>query len=337
MARPLMAPPETKPKRRAVRIMARSLALQVLLLLAGELYLRSLVPACDITPFRLSGVDGLSSELRPDFTTLYNGVRVSINSIGCRGPELAPREDDAIRVAVVGDSFAFGSAIELEHTIARRLEAALEELGRPAQAVNFGVPGYGAVEAAAVVEEKALRVDPDVVLYVFYANDTQKQPEYTTIPQDGVIDPMHEFVARSALLEWMSVRVRQLASGLGRPLGKRTPDFSRSVYEHAGGARVRRSITRMRDACEAAGVRFLIAGYPHLTHTDVNPFRPIDELAAADAEALGVPFLDLLEAFGGERDLTRYWASVFDHHPNGEANTLVARFLAPHVAGTIPR
>jgi hypothetical protein len=88
----------------------------------------------------------------------------------------------------------------------------------------------------------------------------------------------------------------------------------------------------MRDACAGAGVPLLVADYPFLTHTDVNPFRPIDELAAADAAELGVPFVDLLGAFGGERDLTRYQASVFDQHPSVEANARVARFLAPIVA-----
>jgi hypothetical protein len=89
----------------------------------------------------------------------------------------------------------------------------------------------------------------------------------------------------------------------------------------------------MRDACDAAGVRLLVATYPHLTHSDVNPFRPIDELAAADATELGVELVDLLDAFGDERDLTRYWANVFDHHPNGAANAKVAAWLAPRVAG----
>ena len=91
---------------------------------------------------------------------------------------------------------------------------------------------------------------------------------------------------------------------------------------------MRASLIRMQRACEESSVRLLVAAYPHLTHSDHNPFRPIDEGLAAECEQLGLEFVDLLDAFGGERNLDRYWASVFDHHPNGEANALVGALLA---------
>jgi len=42
-----------------------------------------------------------------------------------------------------------------------------------------------------------------------------------------------------------------------------------------------------------------------------------------------VEWVDLVDAFGGEEDLTRFWASAFDTHPSGEANQLVAEHLVP--------
>ena len=317
--------------KRRLRVVVRTLLAQVVLIGAAELYFRTQVPESGTTPFRTSEVAGLSSELRPGFETRYKGIDVRINAIGCRGDELEARDPEVLRVALVGDSFAFGSGVPLRDTLGERLEAALAAAGQPAEVVNFGVPGYCAVESSIVVREKALAVDPDVVLYLFYANDTEAPREYAEIPQDAVIDSMHAFTAGSAFLEWLSVRSRQLASGLGRPIGKRTPEFSRSLYEGGGGVRVRRALTRMRDACSEADVPLVVAGYPHLTHTDVNPFRPIDELAAKDAAELGIPFVDLLEAFDGENDLTGYWAHVFDHHPNGEANARAAEVLAPYL------
>ena len=292
----------------------------------GELLLRARVPHCGVTPFRTSARAGLASELRPGFSTLYKGYEVSINSDGYRGSELPPRVTGVLRVAMVGDSFVFGNAVDLPDTMAVRLEAALGE----AQVLNLGVPGYCAINVAAVVEHDALRLDPDVVLYVFYNNDIDSPPEFESIRQDAVIDGMYGFPLHSALLQWLTVRVKQAAlRWVGLQLARRTPAQSQALWDEGGGARVRAAIERMRDLCAARGVRLLVAGYPNLTLVGQNPFRPIDLGAAAVCAELGVEWVDLVDAFGGEEDLTRFWASAFDTHPSGEANQLVAEHLVP--------
>jgi len=318
-------------RRTRIRLLCSILA-PILLLVAGEYLLRLRVPACGVTPFRLSEVPGLSSELRPGFTTLYKGFQVSLNSHGFRGGEFPPRQEGVLRVALVGDSFTFGSAVAVPNTLAARLEAALIEGGTPAQVLNLGVPGYTAGNVAAVVEHKALALEPDVVVYVFYANDVLPLPAWEEISPDAVIDGMHGFTGHSALLQWTNVRFRQYAlRWFDKQLTRQTPEMSRDEWEEGGGERVRAAIVRMRDVCAARGARLLVAGYPNLTFPEHNPFRPIDEAAAGVCDELGVAFVDLLEAFGQERDLTRYWASVFDTHPNGAANACVGAFLVPHL------
>lgn len=308
------------------------LAVLVPLALGGlaEVLLRRHVPHCGVTPFQLSERAGLASELRPGFSTLYKGHEVSINSDGYRGPELPPRMDGALRVAMVGDSFVFGNAVGLADTMAVRLEGQLGE----AQVLNLGVPGYGAGHAAAVVEHDALRLDPDVVLYVFYNNDADPPPEFDSIDPEAVIDGMYGFPLHSALLQWLNVRVKQASLGwFGLQSARRTPARSQAIWDEGGGERVREAIGRMRDLCAARGVRLLVAGYPNLTQVEHNPFLPIDLGAAEVCAELGVEWVDLTGAFGGEEDLTRYWASVFDTHPNGEANQRVAEHLAPLLRG----
>lgn len=302
----------------------------LLLALLGELLLRPLVPACGVTPFRTSQRSGLASEFRPGFTTLYKGFQTSFNSGGYRGPEFPAPREGARRVALVGDSFAFGSAVDLADTLAVRLEGALGD----AQVLNLGVPGYCASNVAAVVEHDALRLDPDVVLYLFYNNDIDPPPSFESIPQDAVIDGMHGFPGHSALLQWLNVRIKGFALRvLGLQLARRTPEESAQLWEEGGEERLRTSLLDMRERCEAAGVRFAVAVYPNLTVVERSPFRPIDLGAISTCKDLGVECLDLLDAFSGEADLTRYWASVFDTHPNGAANGLVADYLARQLWG----
>ena len=118
--------------------------------------------------------------------------------------------------------------------MAVRLEGQLGE----AQVLNLGVPGYGAGHAAAVVEHDALRLDPDVVLYVFYNNDADPPPEFDSIDPEAVIDGMYGFPLHSALLQWLNVRVKQAALGwFGLQLARRTPARSQAIWDEGGGER----------------------------------------------------------------------------------------------------
>lgn len=294
-----------------------------------ELALRRSVPRCGVTPFQISSVPGLPAELRPGFTTLYKGHQVSLNSDGYRGPEFPPPQPGVPRIALVGDSFTFGNAIGLDDTLGVQLERALAQSGMPAQVLNLGVPGYCALDAAALVEQRALALEPDVVLYVFFANDLDQPQHFAQIPPDAVIDSMADFPLHSALIQWLHVRIKHAGLALGWQIGRHTPRRSLSQYQdEGGGERLRAALERMRDACGSAGVRLAMAVYPYLTRVDMNPFRPIDELALRDAAALGIEGVDLLAAFEGQADLSGYWASVFDSHPDGDANRRAAAYLA---------
>lgn len=316
----------------ALKKLLASSGITLALLVAAEVYLRQDVPHCGTTPFRVSDVPGLSSEFRPGFETLYKGHQTAFNSDGYRGGEFPAREEGVLRIALVGDSFTFGSAVALEETLAPQLEDELLSRGLPAQVLNLGVPGYCAQNVAAVVENRALAFDPDVVIYVFYSNDVDPPPEFEEIPPDAVIDGMYGYPLHSALAQWSLVMIKRVALGFGVSLARRTPEFSRASYQEGGGGeRVRDALSRMKAATEASGVRFAMAVFPHLTRVDMNPFRPIDELALADSRALGIESVDLLEAFAGEEDLTPYWASVFDSHPSGEGH----RRAAVHLAETL--
>ncbi len=300
----------------------------VALLALAEFAARAVFPASELTPFQNSTVPGLAVELRPGFETIYKGQRVRINSAGLRGAEFGERDRGKPRIAVVGDSFAFGSGVDLEGTLAAQVERAFSAAGRTVEVLNCGVPGYCALNVAAVVQHKALQFEPDVVLYVFFANDVDEPPSFGPIPPGARINDLKSLPLRSAALEGARYWLKRVALSLGYSLVRRTGETSRGEYESGGGARVREALFRMRDACAARGVEFRMAVYPFPTRVDRNVFRPIDELALADAANLGVRSLDLLEAFPGEADLSRYHVSAFDQHPNAAANEKVGKLLA---------
>ncbi len=102
-----------------------------------------------------------------------------INADGFRGPlyERA-KPHGAFRIAVLGDSLAFGYGVSADDTFSSRLERRLRR-GTPAsdpnvphfQVLNLGVNGYNAYNEAALFRGLGGRYQPDLVLVQFCIND----------------------------------------------------------------------------------------------------------------------------------------------------------------------
>jgi lysophospholipase L1-like esterase len=102
---------------------------------------------------------------------------VRINSLGLRGPELAPGKPAGVRrVVVLGDSFAFGVGVDEQHVVSARLQAILNgdhDLAEQArfEVVNLGVSGYSTDQELLLFEELAPRLQPDIVIVLMCDND----------------------------------------------------------------------------------------------------------------------------------------------------------------------
>lgn len=106
---------------------------------------------------------------RPD-TVFEAEATVRINSGGYRGPvPTEPRPPDLLRVAVMGDSVAFGSAVAWPELLGDRLAGGIEN-GR-VEVLNFGVPGYSVVQGFRQFEDDVAALRPDVVLVAYGWND----------------------------------------------------------------------------------------------------------------------------------------------------------------------
>jgi hypothetical protein len=75
---------------------------------------------------------------------LYRANASGLRSAGEYSPE--PPEG-LLRIGLFGDSFVHGDGVGLEASLAPLLEAALRRRGVAAEALNFGVPGYGIDQA----------------------------------------------------------------------------------------------------------------------------------------------------------------------------------------------
>ncbi len=151
----------------------------IFLLLISELVLRTFFPINfrsidSVTPpsgYKLSDNIKIGYELRPNTK--------DTNSAGFRDFEYKIDKDPGVtRIAVVGDSIAYGIDIEdagFEKTYAKRLETLLnKENKKRFEVLNFGVPGYGTVQIFEHFKDKIMKYKPDIVIYGYWFNDFNK-------------------------------------------------------------------------------------------------------------------------------------------------------------------
>ena len=129
------------------------------------------VPFVDI--IRENPDDRIIYELRPNLQALFTGVPVRTNSQGMRAEEVpSAKSAGEYRIALLGDSFAFGWGVLEDQAFGAAMERSLNSAGKGKYRVlNFGVPGYSTFQEVAVFESKGLAFEPDAVLVFFIDND----------------------------------------------------------------------------------------------------------------------------------------------------------------------
>jgi hypothetical protein len=113
--------------------------------------------------------------LRPNVAGLTSDAPwqedLQTNATGFRDVEHTAKASGVTRVAVLGDSFVFGSDVKQDATLTRQLAT---RLGPAFEVVNLGVPGYGTDQALLTLRRWGPRLAPDIVLVEFFWNDVME-------------------------------------------------------------------------------------------------------------------------------------------------------------------
>jgi lysophospholipase L1-like esterase len=121
--------------------------------------------------------DHIIYQLRPNLKVEFADVPLVTNSAGLRGREISKsKPDDTYRIALLGDSFAFGWGVRHEETFGEQLAKNLNsnsESCRTVEVLNFGVPGYATFQEVYHFLESGLEFQPDIIFIFFVENDFQ--------------------------------------------------------------------------------------------------------------------------------------------------------------------
>lgn len=108
-------------------------------------------------------------ELKPDQNTVFRGASFRTNSHGLADIEYPyEKPPNTFRVAVVGSSWTMGAGVDIAnafHSVLEK-ELALVSGSMRYEFLNFGVEVYGLQEIVGTAKHKAMRYDPDMILFV---------------------------------------------------------------------------------------------------------------------------------------------------------------------------
>ena len=276
---------------------------------------------------------------------LYDQVPIRINSSGYRDEEFTrAHPPDARRVAFLGDSVSVGAGVRAEDRFSDRLRGRVVA-ARRLETLNFAVNSYTswhyAQQTRAVLPDYA----PDLVVVGLCLNDVERKEE--SWPRKHVAAPDGSFVGRYMQPGGRRPRLREL-SALASLLWEldtrwRNRDPWRVWMHHLGGewqdaaarAELRANLVAIRDENGRAGRDLVVLLMPE-AHDLADPahYDAPRRAALEMLDELGIPHIDLFEAFHRESDLAALFLPGDSVHfsPRGHARAadVLAAWLATH-------
>jgi lysophospholipase L1-like esterase len=252
----------------------------------------------------------LQFELRPGGIA-HAEVEYRIDALGLRGPEATLAKPDGVRrVAVLGDSIAFGYWVAEEDAFTRQLEGMLGEvrgLGPRVEVLDFGVPGYNLDQEIEQLRSMVLDFAPDVVVVAFCLNDLEGIFSYElglvqerTARDRSLLGRLREaLVARSVLFSWIEYRLAGLEAR--RSFVRARNPLSGPLYEQAVDAQKAALVGKfgvLHTLLAARGIPGMIAVVPFFgARFDRYPYRDLHRAVVEAAAQTGLAAVDLLDCY----------------------------------------
>ncbi len=287
---------------------------------------------------RLSKNPRMIYEMVPHVNGTFHDAPLRTNSAGFADRERSVKKlPDTFRIAVIGDSIAFGWGVAPEDRYSDVLERFLNDTastGTKYEVLNFGIPGYNTVMEAALLQERVLPYAPDLIVLGYCADNDTSLPNFIVKPRP-LLTLTHSYLWD--VLRSRSVKPARMA--LEGAVEYSDPSNIPPEYHFLIGWE--NASRAMRDIAETARQRRI----PVIFLRDYYFLEPYREQTTATVEDIGAPADDLARQLGfivvrpieamvqflNKHKLHSFALSVAprkgDAHPNPVRHALLAREL----------
>ncbi len=309
--------------------------------------------------FRLSPNPVLKYDLQPG--SHHGGVHV--NNDGMRDRDFPLQKPPrTFRIAVIGDSITYGFNVGNRQTYAKMLERLLRTYlkgGTRFEVLNFGVAGYSVPEVVESLRVKALRYDPDLVIYGYCLNDPEIYNPFARLlraqlerPQQGYLRRLADGRLRLyALARYVLDSLRSEPAAAVGELGALTEFDEEAIWDadpgyvafHSGARRYERYIARLHDSgptweavatglddlgamSRKTGVPIVVAVFPLMQRLEPYTLEPVHAKLAKEIEERGLEAFDLTPVFVAASADPR-WRNSFKRdkvHPRSTGHGIAA-------------
>lgn len=252
----------------------------------------------------------------------------NINNAGYRGPDFhLERTPGTARIAILGDSVAYGYSVPYEQTFAAQLASRLtDQLHAPVEIYNFAVNGYSTVAELELYRTKVRAYKPDVVILAYVLNDPL--PAAFVVQSVGSarkqVDRFGQLARYSQLAAWAWVRWQRVTQpwDVRRNYDRmyNTPDVWQGTVT---------ALQTLQQETAADGVQFGVVVFPLLLPFDHYPFTGIHQQVNGVLQASNIPHIDLLTAFSTVNAISLRPHPNDDTHPNAQGHALAIEQILP--------
>ena len=269
---------------------------------------------------------GLVSHVhRPSSEAQLMGVKIALNSLGDRGPEITePKPAGTKRLLVLGSSITMGWGVPFDGVFTSILARHINDAhalgpGATIEVINAGIGNYNTVFQHQLFLEQYPRVRPDMVVLHYFLSDVQPRG----MGRDSAL-LKHSALAAFCFDRFGQFQFRQQKTDL--------VTFYNDLYadDSAAWQQTRGFIADMRDRCRADGVPFLVMVVPDIHDLSAGtPFAPIYAKIDTAFRQLDLPVLDTFAPFQQRfgADVTKLWIQSDDPHPNAAGHALMAELI----------
>lgn len=254
-----------------------------------------------------------------DYFDAQGCISIDTNSLGFRDLEFpVEKPEGSFRILALGDSFTYGSGVQLEDTWPQVLEQELSDR-QPGtvEVINGGFaagshwpPGY-----VDWLRSDGLAFQPDLVILGLCLNDMGDvpllaYPKAEPVPWLGGVSQLLNYVQQGLVQHRLMAERRDHGDVV-----RKDPQMWEATQL---------ALTQMRDLLEAQDTGFAVVVLPMISQLGEHyPYLSLHDMAAQFLETNDVAYVDLLDPFRG-REEADLWAHPTDQHPNDVGHRLIA-------------